>query len=402
MLRLQTRTWSEVELFYDEVELVRSEVEELNWVRERVARLQWSKRSLRLSVGPFVGRLVIPGCCVIDIEELVPGTVAALLPLAHSGLRWAPEPSATGPVTTDPWAALLEPFAAALRSYTSSGPERRYVAQIWDTQLPRGRVNLGRTLLAHRARGRLDLVACDVRYLTDDNAINQLLLSAALRAEAVLSVGGYDIALRRLREAIAGLRGASWSFAPDVAAAKRELTRRRDDEAVLLVDLAEMIVSGVGLVAEEVDLGDQPVSVWLNVERIFEQAVLRVVRELSFGDVRSGHGDGTKLLVGGEDPDANPDVVVEGPEVTAVLDAKYRRHGSDVSRDEIYQLISHANAYQAHVAALVTPSFSHGEPRRYLGHDPQNRRFEIVPVDASSRADIIDVLADWLGENGLD
>jgi 5-methylcytosine-specific restriction endonuclease McrBC regulatory subunit McrC len=240
-----------------------------------------------------------------------------------------------------------------------------------------------------------------VRYLTDDNPINQLLLNAALRAEAVLTVGGHAHALRSLREAISGLRGATWSFAPDIAAARRELGLRRDEATVLLIDLAEMIVSGVGLVAEEVDLGDQPVSVWLNVERIFEHAVLRLIRELSTGNVRSDHGDGMKLLVGGDDLDADPDIVVETPELTAILDAKYRRHGSDVSRDEIYQLISHANAYSADIAALVTPRLSPTDSRRYLGHDPQGRRFDVISVDAANQANVVDVLTDWLHENGL-
>jgi McrBC 5-methylcytosine restriction system component len=401
VLRLKAQTWSELEIFYEDVALTPDDLRDLGWLKTGVARAQWGRASLRLSIGPYVGRLVVPGRCVIDIHELVPGTVAALLPLCYSGLRWFREPAAMGPVRIEPWAALLEPYGDALRSYTRRGAERRYVPQQWDTQFPRGRIDLGRTLLTHRSRGRADVVACDVRYLTDDTPINQLLLSAALRAEAALGSGGHDLALRRLREAIAGLRGVSWSLAPDIPAARRDLSSRRDDALVLLVDLAEMIVSGVGLVAEEIDVGEQPVSVWLNVEHIFERAIRRLVRELSSGDVRSGVGDGVKLLTHGEDLDADPDIVVVHPQATAVLDAKYRRHGSAVSRDEIYQLIAHANAYSAAFAALVTPRISSSDSDRYLGLDPDGRRFDVLAVDATRPTDIVETLTDWLSENGL-
>ena len=228
-----------------------------------------------------------------------------------------------------------------------------------------------------------------------------LLLSAALRAEAALNSDGHELALRRLRQAIAGLRGVSWSLAPDIPAARRDLTSRRDDAIVFLVDLAEMIVSSVGLLAEDTGLGDQPVSVWLNVEHIFERAVLRLVRELSSGHVRSGVGDGVKLLSRGEDLDADPDIVVVHPVGTAILDAKYRRHGSAASRGEIYQLIAHANAYSAAFAALVTPRLSPGDSNRYLGDDPRGRRFDVLTVDATRPTDIVETLTDWLSENGF-
>jgi DNA polymerase len=92
-------------------------------------------------------------------------------------------------------------------------------------------------------------VACDVRYLTDDTPINQLLLSAAVRAEAALGNDGHDLALRRLREAIAGLRGVSWSLAPDIAACR----------ACGLCTTRQRTVPGVGAVgAQWMFVGEAP------------------------------------------------------------------------------------------------------------------------------------------------
>jgi hypothetical protein len=390
--RVAARTWDTLELPPGVLEP--DDLASLAWARERVAGVEFGTFSTRIRIGPFAGRLVIPPTHVIDVEELVRGTVANFIGLAHSGVRWADDPSAIGAAAVSPWHAIFQPYAREFQEYAGRGPEKRYLPQSVDTAIPRGRINLGRTLRRHRSRGRQSVVSCDVRILSEDTALNRLLLAAATRSERALLDVDDHIHLRTVREGLLFFQGVTLDPYPDVEAARAdgdELTRLEPR----LRQLAELIILGVRLLPEELD-EDQPISGWVNVERVFEQAVLRVAEDVfAPAEVRRGEGDGVRLFTDGAAADADPDVVIDGGDGVWLADAKYRRYGADVTRDEIYQLMAHATAYNAQRAALVVQRMTSSDVTKRLGADIRGCRYDLLVVDAADARSLPEELAAW-------
>jgi hypothetical protein len=396
MIRLETRTWGELEIFYEDLPLAPADVADASWVRAGVARVSWRRHSMVISTGPYVGRLLIPGRCVIDVGELVPGTVEALLPLAYSGVRHSEEPGAAGMAALPPWVALLNRFGEQLYEYVSGGIDRRYLPRRWETTIPRGRIDLARTVRLHRARGRPDVLSCVVRELTEDTAFHRLLVGAAARADRILGASVPTAGLRALRRSLVAFTGVPVEASPDIRMARLELGPHAPERMVGLLELAELIVKGVSALPETDTDRAQPASVWINVESIFEQAVRRLVADLVSAHVRDGQGDGVALLHGGEPLSADPDVVIEESASVVIADAKYRQHGADVGRPELYQLMSHALAYEARSAALVTPRLDPADGDRVLGADSRGCRYDVVVVDANSAEALKAQLEQWL------
>ena len=99
--------------------------------------------------------------------------------------------------------------------------------------------------------------------------------------------------------------------------------------------------------------------------------------------VRFGGDDEVPLLRGGEGLGAAPDIVVETDERRILCDAKYRRHGSRVGRDELYQVMAHADAYDADEAALIVPRLDNHDSDRFLGRDSRGCAYRVVVVEAN-------------------
>jgi 5-methylcytosine-specific restriction endonuclease McrBC regulatory subunit McrC len=249
-------------------------------------------------------------------------------------------------------------------------------------------------------------VVCVVRPLTDDTPFNRAIVVAAERAEKLLIRANAEEALIGLRRSVLSLTGAQRDRAPNFREVREVLEPNRPDHEELLA-LAELIINGVpALPRSESDDQHHPMSAWLNVERLFEEAVLTIVRRggLPHGaTVRSGYGDGVQLFsrVHGDPQtvrkNADPDVVIRLLGQTWLLDAKYRRHPRDFDDDELYQLMAHASAYQASVAALVAPARSgHPAGQRWLGRDNHGTTYYLITVDTTTRRGIEEPIDAWL------
>ena len=122
------------------------------------------------------------------------------------------------------------------------------------------------------------------------------------------------------------------------------------------------------------------------------------------GSVRAGFGDGVALLSaipGDSSPvvhEADPDVVIETNGRVILLDAKYRRHGDEYSRDELYQLIAHARAYCAGAAALVAPAVQRPPGAYPIGRDSAGTVYFMIAVDPSSEASLEQQVGSWVAE----
>ncbi len=401
MIRLETTTWGSLEIFHEDLLLTPADIVDTSWRHAEVARAEWGRHSVVITTGPYVGRLLIPGRCVIDVLELVPGTVETLLPLAYSGVRQAEEVGAAGIARLPAWITLLERYGELLYQYVRVGIDRRYLARRWETSIPRGRIDIGRTSRLHRARDRPHVLSCVVRELTEDTNFHRLLVSAAVRADRLLGVGQATPALGALRRSLLAFSGIPFEPSPDMFRARAELGPHADDAMLGLLELAELIVRGVSALPEDAVDREQPASVWINVDAIFEQALRKLVAERISLPVRSGRGDGVPLLRTGEPLAADPDIVVDYPQGPAILDAKYRRHGTEIARPELYQLMAHAIAYGARRAALITPRLTETDRDRFLGVDTNGCHYDVIAVDADSASALRRQLDAWLLRAGI-
>lgn len=405
MIRLPATTWSIVEFSHSQLGMPLSELQGLPWAEAKVASIESGPSGVRIRIGPYAGRLVIPGKFIIDVAELVPSTVASLTQIVASRHRWRETWTEVSSIRVAPWTGIIKMFVDLLYLYVGKGIERRYLSYALDTSRPRGRINLRRTYLRHRSRGRVGVLACDVRVLTDDTPVSRVLLSAALRAESALAADGEMESLVKLRESILALTGATPQHRPDVRAARAHALGGDEDVRTIL-ELADLLIAGVALLPEGVGGPEQPVSVWVNLWVLFEHAIRTLVSECCRdADVHAGRGDGVQLLNDGgngtDDLSADPDVVVRSIGRVGILDAKYRRHSEGLQRPELYQLIAHANAYGASHAALVAPRLPGVGDSRVVGRDPAGRTYELLVVDPTDPADMKTRLQAWLERSGL-
>lgn len=404
MIPIKALPHDRIEFGRDEIGTL-SDLTKLPWVEAGVARPVETRLGIELRIGPYVGRLVIPGHATIDIDEPYPGTVGTCLALATSGRRIADQASPSSRTMISPWSEVAIRFQKALSAYVLHGIERRYISEVVTTSRPRGRIDIRSTAFKVRSRGLEDRVVCVPRILTDDTPLNRVVSAAAIRAEQLLLREGVMDSLREIRLASMSLSGVRRDVVPNFSAARlsQEVGNSEHDR---LLSLAELLVSGVpALPASERLEAGHPMSAWIDVERLFEEAVRSIARTVigDQGSARAGRGDGITLFqYQPEDPStrrksADPDVVIRHKARILLLDAKYRRHEEQFTEAELYQLMAHAGAYQAMMAALVTPSRNKIDPpERWIGRDQGGIAYYVLSVDPTSPAGMINPIAKWI------
>jgi len=396
---------------HDRLELSAAEIGDLDglahlaWIEAGIARATPTRLGVELLIGPYVGRLVIPGRVVIDVDQPYAGTVETCLELTTAGRRAADQPSPPGRVRVAPWSTVAVRFERALSRYVGRGVERKYLPKVIVTSRPRGHIDFPSTAFQLASRGRTHQVVSHIRSLTDDTPLNRAVLAGAVRAEQLLLRDARHDSLSVLRRSLMAFAGVRRDIEPDFHVARQQLDPHRDDHDELL-SLTEILVAGVpALPRSERQDPAHPMTAWLNVELIFEDAVRAIVRDMlaSQATVRAGRGDGTQLLSRLKgDPQAqrkaaDPDVVIHLAGRTWLMDAKYRRHASDFTEDELYQLMAHSGAYRATAAALVGPVRPGQSPGlRWLGRDNSGTAYYVVTVDPATPAGIVEPIVAWL------
>lgn len=407
MIQIKCLPHDRLELSDDEVG-PREDLSILPWVQAGIGSLLPTRLGMELRIGPYVGRLVIPERVIVEIAEPFPGTVATCLDLTTSGRRAAEQDSPPGRVNASPWSAVATIYQKALSAYVTGGIERRYIPAEIVTSRPRGKIDIPLTATRLLSRGRSDQVICVPRVLTDDTPLNRAVSAAAVRAEQILLREDSSDSLRAVRSATMALSGVRRDIAPDFTSAWGDVDLRRKDHQKLL-SLAEMLVQGVpALPPSERQDPAHPMTAWLNVERLFEDAVRTVAQQAvgSLGTVRAGRGDGVKLLGRRlDDPvtaskSADPDIVVRHQHGVLLMDAKYRRHEKLFTDSELYQLMAHAAAYKATAAALVAPVRpGRGTTQQWIGRDNNGTAYYVVLVDPTSTKLMHEPVADWLASH---
>jgi hypothetical protein len=390
---LEARTWDRILLTESECGLSTEEASKLPWVVEKVASVNPVRTGFEIRIGPYAGSLFVRPGLIIEVAELVPGTVAACLNLSRSGRRQAPQPGG-GVRRIEPALVVAELFVALCSDFVRSGPLKEYVERRELVARPRGKIDIAGTVRGPMARGNRSAVVCEWRQLTEDTPLNRLLLSAAVRAERIIRE--QQEASHLARRLIVALSGAQFFPSPSTR------VNTWGEDVVEIVGLAITLIKGVPL-ALSAEQSDEPVTAWINVERIFEEAVFEICRRnAGHATVGRGQDSGVMLFHSAEsEPEAlaksaEPDVVITQGGKRFILDAKYRRSGEEPDDAELYQLIAHAVAYEAEAAALVTPALWGPATVRRLGRIATNCVVEIIPVDPASPASIEREIQKWL------
>ncbi|MFE7927727.1 hypothetical protein ACFU6S_03165 [Streptomyces sp. NPDC057456] len=325
---------------------------------------------------------------------MVPGTVDACLHLSTSGQRQASQAARPGS-TLPPLTAIAQTFSAMIERELAFGPQKEYTATSAHSSRVRGKIHVGETVRNLWSRGRHDRLAIRYRNLTEDTETNRYLLAACIRAEHLLS--DHDEARAAVQRCMQMLSAAQIFHEPVFPSLPPNTSTILRDT----LHVAKSLIRGVPFNFRSA--GTSPFSAWVNIDRIFEEAVRTLCQSAVPTTFTVTDGKSQKVPLfhtfeGEAKPlmkRADPDIVIRGQGRTGLLDAKYRKSGERVTEDEIYQLIAHAGAFSADAAALVTPAL-YGPPGiRRLGRISTGCSVDVIAVDPTQADGMSDLIGQW-------
>lgn len=321
---------------------------------------------VRLWGGCYVGRARVSDVMTIELHEKVPGSLASLLRFALGTdfrVEHIPGPSSElGPLI----ALLITHFVEAVRRYAARGRQFHFVKTPMKGSLVGGRLDVTRTIRLW-ARGLRHLAAFDKNVVSFDSAINRTLLAALREVERI----GKMVSLPR--DVVARVRAMAMLFgdcrtAEVLFGTRVEAARRADALAAAASDkltadmlaLAAIVLAYESFEHDAVNARKAPRSWFLNLENLFERAVRETIRTAvgAIGTVSSGRCAPRPVFPPKASSfRANPDLVLRhsGGAVLVVGDVKYKLWSGVPAASDVYQLLVHAAAFEAHVAFLVFP-----------------------------------------------
>ena len=345
------------------------------------------------------------GDVAIDIQEKVPGALGALLCYAtHSAFRIEHARSPASDLGTLA-VLLIRQFLAAVTEYASGSREFVYERQRRVGSLVGGRIDIAGSLQL-RARGLGHLLAFDKDVVSFNTALNRVVFAALMevgRLAKVIGVGAADVARARGLallfsdcrdvEVLFGERARLVRTASDLATSCRT-PQQRDIAA-----LASALLAHESFERRTATRAEVPRAWFLNLERLFERAVIVRLREAA--------PPGTTVSRGGEGPrpifrrgtgtySAYPDVVLSRSDGgVTVGDVKYKNWAGAAAASDIYQLLVHTSAFSGTVSFLVYP---HDEYQAIsLGEAVTGTDTWLFALDVRNLGDGVTRMADALG-----
>ncbi|GHH46484.1 5-methylcytosine restriction system specificity protein McrC [Streptomyces candidus] len=392
---MRVRTYGRLQLTESEIGMPVEQAMQLPWARSGVATLRRTRLGAELEIGPYAGTIAFNDKFSVTIDELVPGTVAACLAISSSGRKQNSQKSSHGDRVAPIVAIALE-FLRTLEGEILGSLRKEYVTVTSQSNRPRGRISVRETVLHLWAKGRTDHVVTRSRVLTEDTPVNRYLLAASIRAERLLR--HFPDERRSIQKCIHALSGAEVyaqpSFPMNLSEADQSLLRS--------LRIAEALLSGVPFRSQQ--HGEAPFSAWVNVDRVFEEAVRETCHRVAPASATVTDGKSQRIKIfharDGEPSAiakrADPDIVVQHHGKIGLLDAKYRISGERVTEDELYQLIAHIGAFSADAGALVAPALNAPPGVRRLGRINGGCTVDVIAVDPTDPDAMASVIASWI------
>lgn len=210
-----------------------------------------------------------------------------------------------------------------------------------------------------RARGLPHLIVFDrtvISHDTDKNVVVKRALREIEHIAAAVPIEAADIVQSRALGMYFDDSGGSWEEPRLGLAYRAEQLAASDWQHNDLLALAAILLRH-----ESFELGAwlgdaTPRSWFINLERLFEDAVLHEANRLKFAGIEARRGASFRQSIF-EPPvfsRADPDLVfLQDGDVVGVGDAKYKTWTGDPARSDVYQLLVHAASFASPVCFLV-------------------------------------------------
>ncbi len=373
---IRARERSTLPLSPEEYRFVENSPDFWRLVHEGVVSLERTARNVfGIRAGAFVGRAYVSGRPLI-IEEKIEGALGELLGLVGEiDTRVADVRGVVGS-SHRVLVQVAERFLNELGTYLTLGRRKSYVRRGFVGGLPRGKVDITSSMRL-AAKGRGDQLAYSADELSADRLENQL-IGLALHSvdNGLAAMGARPDLLARARTLAVLFDDVSWprlvrwpldrlSLLFDLALAERALAEHRT-----LLDLARIFALHFGPTTA-IPLTDVPISWFVNLETLFEEAVREAIRQagstvtpwLNFDSWRSLPRNMIRTM---DEYRAKPDVIGRtAGSVPIILDAKYKELKDRPDASDLHQLVAHAMSYEAQIGVLVFPHPEYGF--HYLG-----------------------------------
>lgn len=327
-------------------------------------------RGWRLKAGAYVGRATLGGVD-INVLEKVPGAFNALVSaLAPRSFRFA-HAAMKASLVERPDAIVASMLVAAARTYLSQGGEAVYLEEHLTGAYVTGRLDVRRTV-GLRARGVRHRVAFTRNVLDDDTPLNRAIYGALgilASPSASLEFGMQVTAAARAIRSSFGLSAKSVEkmtrkdLREEAASVAEASSNTRNLAAHEAAVLASAVLEGAAISG---DGGDRliPKTWFVSLEELFERLVCKLASDVLQESVKVGSA--SKWPRGGVAPPlfreqskrypSNADLIIDLGESVAIGDAKYKNFDGWPGASDIHQLVSHAAACHAYLAALFYPS----------------------------------------------
>jgi len=330
-----------------------------------IVELTRSKGSFVLVTGHFVGKARLADGSEFIVAEKASGALAGMLPWASPNdvrdILLETDASSDGILLS----LLIERFLASVAVYIGRIRKAYHVKRV-ELLSPRGRIDI-RATARLRARAMRTRVSCAQAALTTNIPSNALIALALLSLEAWSSLPGIDpTSIERARALLAffsdcdfyKLRQLSWRIRALLF--EKELSSPfRSNELAMALSYGRPIALHAVMSLGQEYVSNVPASLFVNLESLYEDAVLNCLK--------SAHGQKqvlrpteiqrrSVLVETCEQYKASPDAIINLDAAnTIILDCKYKVHEGWPAHSDMYQLMAHAQAYNAKRAMLVYP-----------------------------------------------
>jgi 5-methylcytosine-specific restriction enzyme subunit McrC len=330
---------------------------------QKYFEIRFRGRRLIITAGKYVGFIPLNERAIIYVRPKIPtANLVHLLAVAGGVVALGRERQYRLVDSTAP--PLLEAMAGAFIAYLEEmevgGLYKRYENMNEAQSILKGQIRFQESMQQLWSRGKRHAAVSSYFELTADVPANQLLYFACRSLILhFLALGASPVTLKRLGqfEALFVHAGVTLRLPSKNEAQEAGLSASH----IRAMRLANALIARKGI---ELPLGGSDIflpSFLIDMESLFEEYILRILRQHLFGFRVATAGEATKPLFDNTlIPAANPDVAIYNSQgaALAVGDVKYKPR---YSREDLNQVISYALSYGVNVTVLFLPSLTADE-----------------------------------------
>ncbi len=326
---------------------------------------------LVLIAGKYIGLIPINEWCAINVQPKV--GVSSLVHIISKSKeyldsldffeRYYQQTSTTSKTIFDFFAHCL---SIELQKLEREGMLKQYLRRHSNLNAPKGRINIGRTVIRNWPKGLFYKVYCDYFDFTADNHYNRMIkftLWYCLNHLIQIDSDNFSL-IKSLSfyynyfESITLDKSKSFlePVLTDIHNQKLPILRIYYEN---ICKICRCIIDDIGIMLTSPREDIKLLSFIINMENVFEKYLLNILREninLLGKNILAldGNKEGKRyFFTDTKKYEAKPDIIVrQDNKFKLIADAKYKKKPTDSDR---YQIISHALSYNVNKAVLIMP-----------------------------------------------